>query len=136
TSRAYPVPIPEEVRGPIQTWLGAGDWASLIWCLLIVAIFHVVLTRTRWGLHTIAVGGNLLGATEAGIRGNRIKVGNFMIVSVLGALAGLMEAFRINAIDPNIGGCTRDTFTPIADAVIGGTAHTEAAGSVTGVLYC
>lgn len=134
TSRAYPVPIPQEVRGTTQTWLGAGDWASLTWCLIIVAIFHMILTRTRWGLHTISVGGNLLGATEAGIRVNRIKVANFMLASVFGAFAGLMEAFRINSIDPNIGGGTRITFTAIAAAVIGGTALAGGSGTVIGAL--
>jgi simple sugar transport system permease protein len=134
TSRAYPVAIPEPVKGDLQTWLGAGDWASLSWCLLVVVIFHVVLTRTRWGLHTISVGGNLHGATEAGIRVNRVKVGNFMLVSVLGAFAGLMEAFRINSIDPNIGGGTRITFTAIAAAVIGGTALAGGSGTVVGAL--
>ena len=122
TSGAFPVSIPQETKGGIQTWLGAGDWASLTWCLLIVAVFHLVLTQTRWGLHTVSVGGNLLGATEAGISANRIKMGNFAIASVLAGLAGIMEAFRINSIDPNIGGGTRVTFTAIAAAVIGGTA--------------
>jgi len=134
TSHAYPVAIPEQVKGSLQQWLGAADWASLSWCLLVVAIFHIVLTRTRWGLHTISVGGNLLGATEAGIRANRIKVGNFMLVSVFGAFAGLMEAFRINSIDPNIGGGTRITFTAIAAAVIGGTALAGGSGTVIGAL--
>jgi simple sugar transport system permease protein len=134
TSKAYPVAVPEPVQGDLQTWLGAGDWASLTWCLIIVAIFHVVLTRTRWGLHTISVGGNLLGATEAGIRVNRVKVGNFMLVSVLGAFAGLMEALRINSIDPNIGGGTRITFSAIAAAVIGGTALAGGSGTVIGAL--
>jgi simple sugar transport system permease protein len=134
TSRAYPVAVPEPVKGTLQAWLGGSDWATMVWCLAIVAIFHVVLTRTRWGLHTISVGGNLHGATEAGIRVNRIKVGNFMLVSVLGALAGLMEAFRINSIDPNIGGGTRITFTAIAAAVIGGTALAGGSGTVAGAL--
>ncbi|MEV0718128.1 ABC transporter permease [Asanoa sp. NPDC050611] len=134
TSKAYPVAVPEPVKGSLQTWLGAGDWASLSWCLLVVAVFHIVLTRTRWGLHTISVGGNPLGATEAGIRVNRVKVGNFMLVSVLGAVAGLMEAFRINSIDPNIGGGTRITFTAIAAAVIGGTALAGGSGTVVGAL--
>jgi simple sugar transport system permease protein len=134
TSHAYPVAIPEATKGDIQTWLGAGDWSSMIWCLAIVAIFHIVLTRTRWGLHTISVGGNLLGATEAGIRATRIKIGNFMISSVLGAFAGLLEAFRINSIDPNIGGGTRVTFTAIAAAVIGGTALAGGSGTVIGAL--
>ena len=134
TSHAYPVAIPEPTKGTIQTWLGAGDWASLYWCLVIVAIFHIVLTRTRWGLHTISVGGNLLGATEAGIRATRVKIGNFMLVSVLGAFAGILEAFRINSIDPNIGGGTRITFTAIAAAVIGGTALAGGSGTVIGAL--
>jgi simple sugar transport system permease protein len=134
TSGAFPVPIPPETKGGIQTWLGAGDWASLTWCLLIVAAFHLVLTQTRWGLHTVSVGGNLLGATEAGISASRIKMGNFAIASVLAGLAGIMEAFRINSIDPNIGGGTRVTFTAIAAAVIGGTALAGGSGTVIGAL--
>lgn len=134
TSNAFPVPIPESTEGTIRSWLGAADWASLTWCVFIVAIFHLVLTRSRWGLHTISVGGNPLGATEAGINANRIKIGNFMIVSVLGALAGIMEAFRIHSIDPNIGGGTRITFTAIAAAVIGGTALAGGSGTVIGAL--
>jgi simple sugar transport system permease protein len=134
TSHAFPVPIPRSTEGTIRAWFGAGDWASLSWCLLIVAIFHVVLTRTPWGLHTISVGGNPLGASEAGINANRIKIGNFMIASALGAMAGIMEAFRIHSIDPNIGGGTRVTFTAIAAAVIGGTALAGGSGTVIGAL--
>ena len=122
TSHAYPAEIPVSMVGGIQSWLGASDWAELTWCRIIVAVFHVVLPRTRWGLHTISVGGNLLGATEAGIRVNRIKIGNFVITSVLGGFAGIMEAFRVITIDPNLGGGTGVTFTAISAAVIGGTA--------------
>ncbi len=134
TSHAYPAQIPEAAQGRIQRIFGAADWSSLIWCLGVVAVFHVVLTRTRWGLHTISVGGNLIGATEAGIRVHRVKIGNFMIASMLGALAGLLEAFRINSIDPNIGGGTALTFTAISAAVIGGTALAGGSGTVIGAL--
>jgi len=134
TSHAYPAEIPEPARGAIQRWLGAADWAELIWGVAIVAVFHVVLTRTRWGLHTISVGGNPLGATEAGIRASRIKIGNFMITSVLGAFAGLMEAFRVNTIDPNLGGGTGVTFTAISAAVIGGTALAGGSGTIVGAF--
>jgi simple sugar transport system permease protein len=135
TSHAYPAQIPEAAQGRIQQIFGAADWSSLIWCLGVVVFFHIVLTRTRWGLHTISVGGNLLAATEAGIRVNRVKIGNFMIASMLGALAGLLEAFRINSIDPNIGGGTALTFTAISAAVIGGTALAGGSGTVIGALF-
>jgi simple sugar transport system permease protein len=134
TSHAYPAEIPVAAQGRIQQIFGAADWSSLIWCLGVVVVYHIVLTRTRWGLHTISVGGNLIGATESGIRVNRIKIGNFMMASMLGALAGLLEAFRINSIDPNIGGGTALTFTAISAAVIGGTALAGGSGTVVGAL--
>jgi simple sugar transport system permease protein len=97
-------------------------------------VFHLLLTRTRWGLHTVATGGNLLGATEAGIRSGRIKIGNFMMLSVLGGLAGIMEAFRINTIDPNIGGGFELMFVAVSAAVIGGTALAGGSGTVVGAF--
>src|ERR1019366_2292031 len=63
----------------------------------------VILTRTRWGLHTVAVGGNLVGSSEAGIKVGRVKIGNFMLTSTLGAIAGILEAFRNSTIDPSAG---------------------------------
>ena len=126
--------ILDPAEGTFQTWLGAGPWASISWALLIVAVFHVILTRTRWGLHTISVGGNPVGATEAGIRASRIKIGNFMVTSTLGGLVGIMEAFRINTIDPNIGGGTTLTFYAISAAVIGGTALAGGSGTIVGAF--
>jgi simple sugar transport system permease protein len=134
TSHAYPVPIPDPAKGTFQTWFGSGPWASITWAMVIVAIFHIVLTRTRWGLHTISVGGNPVGATEAGIRASRIKIGNFVITSTLGGLVGIMEAFRINTIDPNIGGGTTLTFYAISAAVIGGTALAGGSGTIVGAF--
>jgi simple sugar transport system permease protein len=133
-SHAYPSPIPEEAKGRVQSWLGQGEWSGLIWAVIIVAIFQIVLTQTRWGLHTVSVGGNIVGATEAGIKASRIKIGNFMIASTLGGFAGLLEAFRINTIDPNIGGGTSLIFNAIAAAVIGGTALAGGSGTVIGAL--
>ncbi len=53
-------PIPAKVLG-IGHWLGNDAWAEIIWAVVLVVVFHVLSPRTRWGLHTIAVGGNLLG---------------------------------------------------------------------------
>jgi simple sugar transport system permease protein len=101
---------------------------------VVTIVFHLLLTRTRWGLHTVATGGNLLGATEAGIRAGRIKIGNFMMLSVLGGLVGIMEAFRINTIDPNIGGGFELMFVAVSAAVIGGTALAGGSGTVVGAF--
>lgn len=132
TSHAYPAPIPDAATETIRHWFGDSDWAHLIWGLLIVACFHLLLTRTRWGLHTIAVGGNPLGATESGIRAGRIKIGNFMMVATLGGFAGILDAFRIDTIDPNLGGGFGIMFTAVAASVIGGTALAGGSGTVIG----
>jgi simple sugar transport system permease protein len=136
TSHAFPAQIPEAAQGNIQKWFGLGEWSELIWCLLIVAFFHMVLTRTRWGLHTIAVGGNLLGAGEAGIKTTRIKIGNFMITGGLAAFAGILEAFRTQTIDPSLSGADFASvmFTAVSAAVIGGTALAGGSGTVIGAL--
>jgi simple sugar transport system permease protein len=136
TSHAFPSPIPRAAQGHIQQWFGHSDWSELIWFLLIVACFHMVLTRTRWGLYTIAVGGNLLGASEAGIRTGRIKIGNFMITASLAAFAGILEVFRTQTIDPNLSGAdgASQMFFAVAAAVIGGTALAGGSGTVIGAL--
>ena len=132
TSHAYPVPIPEESRG-VASWLGQAPWAEMIWALAIVVVFQVILSRTRWGLHTVATGGNQHGAREAGVKVHRIKIGNFMITSMLGALTGILEAFRINSIEPLAGG-SGIMFAAVASAVIGGTALAGGSGTIVGAL--
>jgi simple sugar transport system permease protein len=109
------------------------QWTPLIWAVVLVAIFHVVLTRTRWGLYTIAAGSNLLGAREAGINVNRIKYGNFMITGFMGALVGLQTAFYTNNVDPSAGGYIPMFYAVIA-AVIGGTAMLGGSGTVLGAF--
>jgi simple sugar transport system permease protein len=94
---------------------------------------HIALRHTRWGLHTVAVGGNIIAAAEAGIAINRIKVANFVLTSTLGGLAGLLEAFRVGSIDPLAGG-SNIMFLGVASGVIGGTAIAGGAGTIVGGL--
>lgn len=131
-SQAQQKSLPPEAIG-LGHWFGTFAWSEIIWCLVLVVIFHIVLTRTRWGLHTIAAGGNLLGASEAGIKVSRVKIGNFMIASTLGALAGILEAFRNSTIDPSAGAYDV-MFYAIAAAVIGGTALAGGSGTVLGAF--
>ncbi len=130
TSHAYPANIPAAVAR-IGNWIGGFAWAQFVWAVILIAIFHVVLTRTRWGLHTVAVGGNLLGATEAGIKVARIKYGNFMICGFMGALVGIQVAFYNHTIDPSSGGF-QPMFYSVAAAVIGGTAMLGGVGTILG----
>ena len=133
TSHDEPVNIPAKAVS-VGQWLGADAWAEIIWAVVLVAIFHVLLTRTRWGLHTVAVGGNMLGASEAGISVARIKMAAFMISGFMGALVGMQEAFRVSDIDPTSGGY-QPMFYAVAAAVLGGTALTGGSGTIIGAFF-
>ena len=113
--------------------LGEYSWSGTIWAIAIVAVLQLVLSRTRWGLHTYATGGNPLGSREAGVSIARIKIGNFILCGVLGGFVGIIEAFRINSIDPLVGG-PDIVLLCIAAAVIGGTALLGGVGTVTGAF--
>jgi len=131
TSHGEPVSIPADMAGDVH-WLG-GNWAPFIWAVVLTVIMHIVLTRTRWGLHTVSVGGNLLGAREAGIHVNTIKYGNFMLTGLLGALVGLQNAYVTNSIDPTAGGY-QPMFYAVTAAVIGGTAMLGGTGTILGAF--
>lgn len=122
------------VGGPALSWvMGNAPYAEIVWAVLIVCAGHVLLRRTRWGMHTIAVGDNLTGAAEAGINVARIRIGNFMLTTVLAGFAGILEAFRIGSTDPLAGG-SNIMFLAVAAGVIGGTALTGGSGTIVGGL--
>jgi simple sugar transport system permease protein len=130
-SGGFPV---EPQAAPVFAAIFGGDaWARLAWSLAIAMVLQFVLKRTRFGLHTIATGGNLLAASEVGIRVTSIKIRNFVLCSMLGGFAGIIDAFRIGSIDPLAGGA-EITFAAIAAAVIGGTLLTGGSGTVIGAL--
>jgi simple sugar transport system permease protein len=131
TSHAEPVSVPTAMASDVH-WLG-GNWAPFIWAVVLTIIMHIVLTRTRWGLHTVSVGGNALGAREAGIHISTIKYGNFMLTGLFGALVGIQNAYVTNSIDPTAGGYT-PMFYAVAAAVIGGTAMLGGTGTVIGAF--
>ena len=132
TSHAFPAGIPPSTVG-IGRWIGAAPWSQFIIAVVLTAIFYTVLQRTKWGLHTVATGGNQLGAREAGIKTGRIKYGNFMLTATLGALVGLQTAWYTNTIDPSAGGY-QPMFYAVTAAVIGGTAMLGGQGTILGAF--
>jgi simple sugar transport system permease protein len=132
TSHAYPAVIPASTVG-IGRWIGAAPWSQFIFAVILTVIFIIVLQRTKWGLHTVATGGNALGSREAGIKTGRIKYGNFMLCSTLGALVGLQTAWYTNTIDPSAGGY-QPMFYAVTAAVIGGTAMLGGSGTILGAF--
>ena len=130
-SGGFPVaPKPGPVVGNI---FGGNAISQSLWAIGVALVFQFVLVKTRWGMHTIATGGNLIGAKEVGVKTGFIKIGNFVICSVLGGLAGTLDCFRIGSIVPLAGG-TEIMFMAIASAVLGGTLLTGGSGTIVGAF--
>ncbi|HEY1997814.1 ABC transporter permease [Paraburkholderia sp.] len=130
-SRGTPVAPPGDAS--FAEFMGGWGYSEIIWTLAIAAVMHVLLRNTRWGLHTIASGANLLGASEAGIHVKRLKLGNFILAAVLAGFTGILEGFRITSIDPQAGG-NQIMFLAVAAAVIGGTPLAGGSGTIIGGL--
>ena len=130
-SNGFPALTPNV--GAFNQVFGNSPYSEIIWAIAIVIVMQIVLSFTKWGLHTVATGGNLLGASETGVNVNRVKIGNFMLCSVFGGFAGILEGFRITSIDPLAGG-TPIMFAAVAGAVIGGTSLMGGLGTIVGAF--
>jgi simple sugar transport system permease protein len=126
-------PVEPHASAAFTMAFGGVAWVRLAWALAIAIVLQFVLNRTRFGLHTIATGGNLVAASEVGIKVTSVKICNFVLCSILGGFAGVIDAFRIGSIDPLAGG-SEIMFMAIASAVIGGTLLTGGSGTVIGAL--
>ncbi|HUA76011.1 MAG TPA: ABC transporter permease [Solirubrobacteraceae bacterium] len=135
-SHGTPVSTPGGQQ-PLDTFgkvFGGGTYAELIWAVAIIAILQVVLTFTRWGLYTVAIGSNKLGAAEAGVKVAAVTIRNFMLCSLTAGLAGIFDAVRSGTVQPDPSGPNEYLFLAVAAAVIGGTLLTGGSGTVVGAL--
>ncbi len=102
--------------------------------MAIALILQVVLSFTRFGVYSVAVGGNRLGASEAGINTKLVLTRNFMMCALLAGFVGILEAVRANTITPDPSVTGDILFQAISAAVIGGTLLTGGSGTVIGAF--
>ena len=95
----------------------------------LVAIFAFITTRTRFGRHIYAVGGNLEAARRAGIRIDRVRIAVFALCSALAACGGILAASRLLAVNQSSGG-SDFLLLAIAGPVIAGTSLFGGRGSI------
>jgi simple sugar transport system permease protein len=120
--------------GTFANIFGHGTYSEFIWALLAVAFVQVILVATRWGMYSVAVGGNKHGAAEAGVRVKAIVIRNFVLCSVFAGFVGILEAVRSSSVTPDTAGASETMFRAVSAAVIGGTLLTGGEGTAIGAL--
>lgn len=110
---------------PMPVWISAA----------LIALFVVLMKRTRFGRNVYAVGGNEKAATLSGLNVNRIKLLVYTLGGMLSGVAGLLVTARLDSATPNAG--LSYELDSIAAVVIGGTSLNGGRGSIMGtVLGC
>lgn len=100
--------------------------------IAVAIIFGFILSRTRLGRYTYAIGSNQEAARLSGIKVNQVKMINYVFCGLLAALVGIILASRMATSQPN--SATGYEMNAIASAVIGGTSLMGGVGTVGGTV--
>jgi D-xylose transport system permease protein len=105
-------------RGTLVAIRGV-PWVVLI-VLGVLAMWTMLLGRTRFGRYMYAIGGNPEGARRAGVSLSLIRTTAFMLASFTAGIAGIIYASRLRSVSTALDGGTLVLYA-VAAAVIGGT---------------
>jgi ribose/xylose/arabinose/galactoside ABC-type transport system permease subunit len=101
--------------------------------LVVTAIGWVVLNRTTFGRHVVAIGGNRSAARIAGIRSARVVFSVYALTGLCAGLAAVLLSGRLGSASPVAGNLTE--LDAIAAVVIGGTSLAGGRATVTGTFF-
>ena len=101
---------------------------------LIAATFaaHLILNKSRLGLHLKAIGTNMDAARRSGVQVRKVQIAAFVLSGLFCGFGTLMFISRIGAAEPISG--TGFELQAIAAVVVGGTSLMGGRGSVVGTV--
>jgi ribose transport system permease protein len=117
-------------------WFGTGKIIGIpvsVWIFLgIVAIGWVVLNRTRYGRHVVAVGGNREAARIAGVPVRRVIFSVYVLSGLLAGVATVLLCARLGSASPVSGELYE--LDAIGAVVIGGTSLAGGRATMVGTF--
>jgi ribose/xylose/arabinose/galactoside ABC-type transport system permease subunit len=117
-------------KTPDPAWLllSPGVWLMLV----LAAIAALVLARTVFGVHALAIGSNEPTARLCGVRVERVKLSIYALSGLCAGLAGSLQLARLTVGDPTT--ALGKELDVIAAVVIGGGSLAGGSGSILGSL--
>jgi putative multiple sugar transport system permease protein len=104
----------------------------LIILAALILIYNTVTTRTVFGRHVYAIGGNLNAAQLSGVKVKQVNFWIFVNMGLLAGVAGAIYSSRSNGAQPGAGNMFE--LDAIAACFIGGASTTGGVGRVTGAM--
>lgn len=112
--------------------LGQGVYYPVLALVVVCVVFQLILSKTRFGRHVYAVGGNATAARLSGVNVTAVTITVFVLSGMLAGFAGPIDAAYSASADPLAG--TSYELDAIAAAVIGGTSLAGGRGTIVGTF--
>jgi ribose transport system permease protein len=119
----------EQLNAPVAFGLTGG----FVLALLAVVVGQLVLTRTVYGRHLVAIGANESAAWLSGVNPKPVRIVAFTLASLMAGVAAVAQTARLASADPNAGNGLE--LQAIAAVVIGGTSLMGGRGSVVNTMF-
>lgn len=104
----------------------------IIYLIFFIAIVYLLLSKTRFGSHIYAIGGNREAARFSGVQSERVETIVYTISGFLSGFAGVILAARMFSGQPSVQqGAEMDA---IAACVLGGVSMSGGMGKLGGVV--
>jgi ribose transport system permease protein len=107
-----------------------GPIPGMVFLFGVIAIAWILLSRSAYVRHLLAVGGDDRAALTSGIDVAKVKVIAFALAGLLSAIAGLVLAGTLNSADATIG--TPLTISSVAVVALGGISLAGGRGGLLG----
>ena len=129
-------PISQFSKDTLFFRYGGGDLGGVPTSVVVMVIVGVLgwlgITRSIYGRHVQAIGGNSSAARLSGIPLDKYRVGVMTLNGLFAALAGIIALAFLQSADPSTG--TGFELWVIASVIIGGTALSGGHGTVPGAI--
>jgi inositol transport system permease protein len=126
-STGNPISFPTESYNAI----GTGMRPVIVFVALAV-LFHLIMTYTKYGKHSYAIGSNEAATRMSGINVDRHKVLVYMLASMLASVAAIVVSSKGQTAQANMG--VMYELQAITMAVIGGVSLSGGRGSIVGTV--
>ena len=110
-------PITNNTYRAFRGDIGGVYYITVFWIILAI-ITYLVLTKTKFGLHTYSVGSHAKSAQMSGVNNNMIKSLGYVICGACAGFAAVMQTAIVGSSQPKIG--EGFEFQAIAACVVGG----------------
>lgn len=104
----------------------------VLYMIILIAVFVIVLNKTKFGTYIYAIGGNRESARLSGVPIKKVEIAVFTICGFLSAFAGLVLCSRMYSGQPSVAeGYELDA---IAACVLGGVSMSGGKGRISGTI--